>query len=173
MPLGLTSGRPTPRFPGNQSWLENTALYRRTMDRVRSSPTSNSTVSTDRPGREAEYMCSTPSISERTCSADVVTSCSTSLALAPGKGTKTLAKVTSICGSSSRGVTATAKRPSRKPVRASNGVISESRNLPAMVPEIPRRSPMAHWLPCCSFRSIVAPTGSSATRSFSRNPAST
>ena len=43
---------------------------------------------------------------------------------APGNGTKTLANVTSICGSSSRGVTSTAKTPSNRAATASSGVSS-------------------------------------------------
>ena len=53
-------------------------------------------------------MCSTPEISASTCSIGEATRLSTCSAEAPGKPMKTLAKVTSICGSSSRGVTSTA-----------------------------------------------------------------
>ena len=63
-----------------------------------------------------------PAICDSTCSAGVATSASTSLAEAPGNGTNTLAMVTLICGSSSRGVTSTANRPSRKATSAISGV---------------------------------------------------
>ncbi len=82
-------------------------------------------------------MCFKPFISERTCSAGVLTRFSTSSALAPGKGMNILANVTLICGSSSRGVTITAKKPSNKPTNANNGVISVKRKVLAILPEIP------------------------------------
>ncbi len=75
------------------------------------------------PGCETLLTCSTPSICESTCSAGVAISCSTSATDAPGKGTMTLAMVTSICGSSSRGVTNTANSPSSSASSASSGVI--------------------------------------------------
>jgi hypothetical protein len=53
-----------------------------------------------------------PAICDSTCSAGVATSDSTSRAEAPGNGMNTLAMVTLICGSSSRGVTMIANRPS-------------------------------------------------------------
>ena len=74
------------------------------------------------PGRDIEYTCSTPSISASTWPIGIATRFSTSVVLAPGNATKTLASVTSIWGSSSRGVIATAKRPIRKAVSASSGV---------------------------------------------------
>jgi hypothetical protein len=51
-----------------------------------------------------------------------------------GKGMSTLAKVTLICGSSSRGVTSTANTPINNPTSASSGVISLSRNFLAIGP---------------------------------------
>ena len=78
-----------------------------------------------------------PEISDSTCSAGELTSCSTSDTEAPGNGMNTLAKVTLICGSSSFGVTRIANRPSRMPTRASSGVISENRNFFASAPEKP------------------------------------
>ncbi|MBV6410514.1 MAG: hypothetical protein GAKPKEKM_01330 [Rhodocyclaceae bacterium] len=89
------------------------------------------------PGRETEYTCSMPAMRESTCSAGRATRFSTSRAEAPGKGTKTLAIVTLICGSSSRGVTSTAKRPSRKAISAMSGVICERWNRAAIFPEMP------------------------------------
>ena len=89
------------------------------------------------PGRETEYTCSMPAMRESTCSAGRATRFSTSRAEAPGKGTKTLAIVTLICGSSSRGVTSTAKRPSRKAISASSGVICERWKSAAIFPEMP------------------------------------
>src|SRR3972149_4373747 len=74
---------------------------------------------------------------ESTCSAGVVTSDSTSLADAPGNGISTLAMVTLICGSSSRGVTSTANTPSSSAISAISGVICECRNSWLMRPEMP------------------------------------
>jgi len=90
---------------------------------VRGTPTSNCTVTTASPGRETDITCSTSAICESTCSAGPATICSTFFADAPAKGISTLAMVTLICGSSSRGVTSTAKRPSSSATRASSGVI--------------------------------------------------
>ena len=112
MPLGLISGGPTPRPRGSQSALALTVSYRRTSASVRGTPTLNCTASTATPGFEIDMTCSTPVIWPSTCSAGVATICSTSRTDAPGKGTNTLAIVTLICGSSSRGVTSTAKTPS-------------------------------------------------------------
>src|SRR5512147_2508786 len=78
-----------------------------------------------------------PRICASTCSAGVATSASTSFADAPGKGTSTLAIVTLICGSSSRGVTSTAKSPRRNATSASSGVSCESWKNRAMRPEMP------------------------------------
>ena len=77
------------------------------------------------PGRETEYTCSTPVICASTCSAGVLTRVSTSRADAPGNGTKTFAIVTLICGSSSRGVTATANTPRSAATSAMSGVSCE------------------------------------------------
>ena len=63
-----------------------------------------------------------PAICPSTCSAGLATMFCTSVLLAPGKGISTLAMVTLICGSSSRGVTSTAKRPSNKATSANKGV---------------------------------------------------
>ena len=122
-PLGLTMGGSTPSPGGNQSALAPTASYKRTTAAWRGTPTLNCTVSTATPGRDMLITCSTSLICDSTCSAGVATMASTSRALAPGNGTITLAMVTSICGSSSRGVTSTANRPSRKATSASKGVI--------------------------------------------------
>ena len=54
MPLGLTIGANTPRFPGSQSWLALSTSYRRTSASVRATPTLNCTVSTAMPARETE-----------------------------------------------------------------------------------------------------------------------
>ena len=75
-----------------------------------------------RPGLDTDMTCSTSAICESTCSAGVATVCSTSETLAPGNGMSTLAMVTLICGSSSRGVTMTAKMPSNMASNANNGV---------------------------------------------------
>ena len=63
-----------------------------------------------------------PAICPNTCSAGLATMFCTSALLAPGKAISTLAMVTLICGSSSRGVTKTANRPSSKATSASRGV---------------------------------------------------
>src|SRR5574343_1246754 len=137
MPFGLTNGWPTPTPGGIQSWLEYTWLYRRTMAGWRSTPTVYSTVSTAMPGREIEYTCLTPSISDNFFSSGKLTSCSTWRASAPGNGTNTLAMVTSICGSSSCGVTSTATRPSNRPRMARIGVSGLSWKRAAKRPEMP------------------------------------
>ncbi len=67
-----------------------------------------------------------PVICASTCSAGVATRDSTSRDEAPGNGMSTFAIVTLICGSSSRGVTATAKSPSRNATSAMSGVSCES-----------------------------------------------
>ena len=78
-----------------------------------------------------------PAICDSTCSAGVATSDSTSRADAPGKGMNTLAMVTLICGSSSRGVTMMAKRPSSAAISAISGVSCEVRKNRAVRPESP------------------------------------
>ena len=90
---------------------------------MRGTPTSNWTVITASPGRDTDVTCSTLTIRLMTCSAGAATICSTSLVEAPGNGISTLAIVTLICGSSSRGVTSTAKTPSSSAMSASSGVI--------------------------------------------------
>src|SRR5512134_2490566 len=82
-------------------------------------------------------MCSTPVICPSTCSAGVATSDSTSLAEAPGNGIRTFAIVTLICGSSSRGVTRTAKTPRSAATSATSGVSCEPTKNLAMRPEMP------------------------------------
>src|SRR3990167_1094934 len=72
-----------------------------------------------------------------TCSAGVATSVSTSFADAPGNGINTLAMVTLICGSSSRGVTRTANRPSSSATSAMSGVNCECRKNFERRPAIP------------------------------------
>ena len=119
-------GSPTPSSGDTQSRLAASVSHRRTIASVRGTPTLNCTVSTAMPGRETEYTCSMPGICASTCSAGAATSDSTSRTEAPGNGTKTLAIVTLICGSSSRGVTRTAKTPSSRATSASSGVSAES-----------------------------------------------
>jgi hypothetical protein len=123
MPLGLMIGASTPRPLGSQSAFELTVSYSRTSASMRGTPTLNCTVITARPGRDTDITCSTPAICASTCSAGVATICSTSRTAAPGNGISTLAIVTLICGSSSRGVTSTAKMPSSSASSASSGVI--------------------------------------------------
>ena len=123
MPLGLMIGSSTPKPLGNQSALEFTVSYKRTSASVRATPTLNCTVMMARPGCDTDITCSTPAICASTCSAGPATICSTSRTAAPGKGISTLAIVTLIWGSSSRGVTPTAKNPSSSATRASSGVI--------------------------------------------------
>ena len=137
MPLGLMRGGSTPRPAGSQSALAFTVSYRRTSASVRGTPTLNCTVSTARPGLATDITCSTPLICDSTCSAGMATICSTSRTAAPGKGISTLAIVTLICGSSSRGVTPTAKPPSSSAIKASSGVICAAWKKAAMRPEIP------------------------------------
>ena len=95
---------------------------------------------------------------ENTCSAGVATRFSTSLADAPGKGTKTLAMVTSICGSSSRGVISVAKMPINKATKASRGVICDAWKALAVRPEIPRCMtcylPFSFMMPSASITSF-------------------
>src|SRR5690606_24761601 len=105
----------------------------------RATPTSNCTVRMAMPGRDIEYTSSTPASSLITCSAGVATRLSTSATVAPGNGTNTLAKVTSIWGSSSFGVIRTANNPSNSPVNAISGVSSEDWNCAAMRPAMPKR----------------------------------
>src|SRR5690554_5673999 len=106
------------------------------------------------PGRETEYVCSTPSISASTCSIGTATTFSTSTALAPGNGTNTFANVTSICGSSSRGVISTAKSPSSSPAIARSGVIFESWKRRATRPEKPSR-PAGRPAPRAPFALVI------------------
>ena len=134
---GLISGSPTPRPRGSQSAFALTVSYRRTSASVRATPTLNCTVITASPGRESDITCSTPAICDSTCSAGVATICSTSRTEAPGKGTSTLAIVRSICGSSSRGATITAKAPSSSATSASRGVIRADWKKAAIRPETP------------------------------------
>jgi hypothetical protein len=93
-------------------------------------------------------MCSMPAICDSTCSAGVATSASTSRAEAPGKGMNTLAMVTLICGSSSRGVTMMANRPSSAAISAISGVSWDVRKKRAVRPESPMRVSvyLAGWL---------------------------
>ena len=140
MPLGLMTGASTPSPLGSQSELAPTVSYRRTSASLRLTPTLNCTVSTAMPERDTLMTWSTPVICESTCSAGVATSDSTSFAAAPGKGMMTLAIVTSIWGSSSRGVTRMANRPSRKATRARSGVIWAASKKAAIRPEMPRRA---------------------------------
>ena len=91
-------------------------------------------------------MCFTPEISASTFSIGVATRFSTCCALAPGNGTMTLAIVTLICGSSSRGVTSTANKPSSSAVSPSSGVSSLSRNSRASRPLKPSFSVMPQRL---------------------------
>lgn len=137
MPLGLMIGSSTPSPVGSQSAFEFTVSYSRTSASVRVTPTLNWTVSTARPGRDTDITCSTSRIWLSTCSAGTATICSTSRTAAPGKGISTLAIVTSICGSSSRGVTPTANRPSSSASSASSGVIRARWKKAAMRPETP------------------------------------
>ena len=123
MPLGLMIGSMAPSPLGSQSALLRKVSCRRTSASVRGTPTLNCTVITATPGRDTEVTCSVPCICDSTCSAGVAIICSTSGTEAPGNGTMTLAMVTSIWGSSSRGVTSTANTPSKNATTASKGVI--------------------------------------------------
>ena len=140
MPFGLTKGAKTPNPFGNQSAFELTLSYRRTSASVRATPTLNCTVMIAIPGRDIDVTCSTPAIWDSTCSAGVATICSTSRDDAPGKGINTFAIVTLICGSSSRGVTSTAKTPSNSAASANNGVIRAVWKKAAIRPETPNRA---------------------------------
>ena len=138
MPLGLMMGSSTPRFLGSQSAFVRSVSCKRTKASMRGTPTLNCTVMTAKPGRASDMTCSVPAICESTCSAGMATICSTSATLAPGNGISTLAMVTLICGSSSRGVTSTANAPSSSAIRASSGVMCARWNMAAMRPETPR-----------------------------------
>ena len=140
MPLGLTMGGITPKPWGSQSWLALSTSYKRTNASVRGTPTSNCTVSTATPGRDTEYVCSMPWICDSTCSAGPATILATSLLDAPGKGMMTLAIVTLICGSSSRGVTSTANKPTSSATSASSGVMALAWKARATRPEKPNDS---------------------------------
>ena len=146
MPLGLMIGGSTPRPLGSQSAFELTVSYSRTRASMRGTPTLYCTVRTARPGRETEVTCSMPEICASTCSAGPATICSTLRTEAPGKGISTLAIVTLICGSSSRGVTRTAKAPSSKASSASSGVMLERWKYAAMRPETPSAAACVGWL---------------------------
>ena len=137
MPLGLMSGSGKPRLRGNQSAFSRIVSCNLTKASVRGTPTLNCTVMMATPGRETEKTCSTPAILDNTCSAGMATICSTSRTDAPGNGAITLAMVTLICGSSSRGVTITANTPSKNATSASKGVICALWKAAAMRPEIP------------------------------------
>src|SRR5688572_4182500 len=91
------------------------------------------------PGREMEYTYSTPLISEILRSKGFVNCSSTIFADAPGKGNQTSAIGTIICGSSSRGVTRAANRPSNNAPMISSGVSLLVRKRAAMRPESPGR----------------------------------
>ena len=94
------------------------------MASLRATPTLKMTMISAPSGWENEYRVSMPLISEITCSAGRVTKFSTSVGVAPGKGINTSAKVTSICGSSSFGVTKMANKPSKSPRSANSGVMA-------------------------------------------------
>ena len=126
MPRGLITGSSTPSSGDTQSRLAASVSRTRTIASVRGTPTLNCTVMSAIPGRETECTCSMPGICASTCSAGIVTSDSTSRTEAPGNGTKTFAIVTSICGSSSRGVTRIANSPSSSATSAASGVSCES-----------------------------------------------
>ena len=81
-----------------------------------------------------------PAIWLSTCSAGRATMFCTFSLLAPGKGISTFAIVTLICGSSSRGVTSTANRPSNRATSASSGVRALDWKAAAMRPDSPRFS---------------------------------
>ena len=130
-------GGRVPRSRGSQSWFALSTSYSRTSASVRGTPTWNCTVSTATPGRATEYVCSMPAIWLSACSAGRATMFCTSALLAPGKGISTLAMVTLICGSSSRGVTSTANRPISSATIASSGVIALDWNIAAMRPAMP------------------------------------
>ena len=61
----------------------------------------------------------------------------------------TLANVTLICGSSSRGVTSTANKPNSNPTNANNGVISVVKKFFAIEPEIPNDGLLMSLFPRC------------------------
>ena len=150
MPFGRTSGSPTLSSGGSQSLCERIVSCSRTMASVRGTPTLYWTVISAWPGRDTDQTCSSPGICESTCSAGIAISVSTSFADAPGNATKTLAIVTSICGSSSRGVTITANAPAITSTIAISGVSCDERKKRAMRPETPSptvRSPRSrHFL---------------------------
>ena len=180
MPLGLMMGSSTPRPFGSQSALEFTVSYSRTSASVRGTPTLNCTVMIATPGRDTDITCSTPAICASTCSAGPATICSTSRTAAPGKGISTLAMVTLICGSSSRGVTPTAKMPSSKATNASSGVIWACWKKAAMRPDTPSAPALwvglalglglEAWVIACLQRARAAACGSDTTRSPAIKP---
>ena len=167
MPLGTTTGVSVPTSRGNQFWLALSTSYSRTRASVRGTPTLNSTVTTARPGRATEYVCSMPAICASTCSAGRATMFCTSALLAPGKAISTLAMVTLICGSSSRGVTSTAKTPSSSATSASSGVSAFDWKARARRPETPRTGVVS--APAGAGCSLIA--GSLTARPARRRPA--
>ena len=169
MPLGLTSGSPTRSSGGSQSRCDRIVSCRRTTASLRETPTLNWTVIIAWPGLDTDQTCSSPWICERTCSAGIATSRSTSSADAPGKGTNTLAIVTSICGSSSRGVTTTAKSPASIAISARSGVSRDDRKWRATRPETP--SGVAVVIGYFAAVSMPARTGSAAIDSPPETPA--
>ena len=92
------------------------------------------------PGWLIEYTYSTPGISRSFFSMGTLTRSSTSLTLAPGISTKTSAKGTTICGSSSRGVASTAKNPRSSEAKMTSWVSLESMKACATRPANPSRS---------------------------------
>src|SRR5579875_1009765 len=102
------------------------------------SPTLKRTVTRDWPGWLAEYTYFTPGIPQTSFSIGVVTRSSTSLALAPGIVTKTSIIGTTICGSSSRGVSRMAKAPTRMAKIITRGVNFELMKARARRPASPR-----------------------------------
>jgi hypothetical protein len=87
-----------------------------------------------------------------------------------GEGNQTSAMVTSICGSSSRGVTSVAKTPSKAPPAPAAASFANWRRSGRC-----GRKPPSRYLPCCraDLIWIAAFTGSRTTRSPACSPAST
>src|SRR5690349_679506 len=91
------------------------------------------------PGLEMEETYSTLLISEIMCSNGFVSCSSITFSESRGNDSQTSAIGTMICGSSSRGVTSTANRPSNNAPRMNSGVSLLVRKSAAIRPDSPGR----------------------------------
>gem|GEM_PF-6314689 len=123
MVRGLISGCVTPC--GMRSKFVWSFWFSFTSEFSRSSPTRNRTMTRLDPSWDCEYTYSTPGISHSSFSMGRVTRSSISRGPDPGIDTITSIMGTRICGSSSRGNSATAPKPSNTDAIRSSGVSFE------------------------------------------------